>query len=307
MRVVILGTGALGCLFAARLEAHAETWMVGTWAEAIGAVRRNGIRVTDPDGRVWYAQVQATTDPSAVAPADVALVLVKSYQTDRAAAWAARLLTADGIAVSLQNGLDNGPRLAAALGRERAVVGVTYNAATLLGPGDVRHVARLATFVGETPGTGPRLEAFVRLLKEAGLDASATPEIAPLLWSKVLANAAINPLTALWRVPNGETLGTADRRAVLATLVREVAAVALADGIKLPVEDPIAHVESVCRSTAANRSSMLQDVERGRRTEIDSINGAIVAAGRRLGVPAPANELVWRLVRGIAEHPEEPR
>lgn len=304
MRVVILGTGALGCVFAARLAAHAETWMAGTWAEGIAAVRREGIRVTDPDGRTWHAQVDATTDPASVPPADLALVLVKSYQTERAAAWAARILTPDGIAVSLQNGLDNGPRLAAALGKDRAIVGVTYNAATLLGPGDVRHVARLSTSIGGTSRARLRLGAIVHLLDKAGVGASVTPDVAPLLWSKALASAAINPLTALWRVANGEAVATADRRAILATVAREVAAVALAKGITLPVDDPVVHVESICRSTAANRSSMLQDVERGRPIEIDSINRVIVAEGRRLGVPTPANDWVLRLVRGLEKRPE---
>jgi 2-dehydropantoate 2-reductase len=143
------------------------------------------------------------------------------------------------------------------------------------------------------------VNAFVSLLRAAGFDACATTEIEGVLWNKAVVNAAINPLTALWRVPNGDLLACEDRRALLATLAQEAASVAIARGVVIAPQDIAARVEAVCHATAANRSSMLQDIERGRPTEIDSINGVIVAEGRRLGVPTPVNETVWRLVRGL--------
>jgi 2-dehydropantoate 2-reductase len=307
MRIAVLGTGALGCVFAARLAPHAEVWMLGTWAEGIEAAQRWGISVEEPDGAVRCARPRATADPSTVPPADLALVLVKAYQTERAAAWAAQVLRSAGLAVTLQNGLDNGEKLAAAVGRLRTAVGVTYLGATLLGPGRVRHVAAQPTYVGLSPaGTMQRrdatrvpVECFAYLLNDAGLDAHIEANIEGRLWGKAVANAAINPLTALWRVPNGELLATPDHRSLLDALAEEAAAVARARGVSLPFDDPIEYVGSVCRATAANRSSMLQDVDRGRRTEVDSINGVIIAEGRRLGIPTPFNEALWRLVRGI--------
>lgn len=295
MRIVILGTGALGCVFAARLAAVAEVWMLGAWAEGVAAVQRRGIVIHEPDGGLTQAQVMAGSDPAAAAPADCVLVLVKSYQTGRAAAWAARALAADGLAVTLQNGLDNGPILAAAVGAERSAVGVTYVGATLLGPGAARLVACQPTFIGPARGA----DRLAALLNAAGLEAHVTAAITERLWGKVVANAAINPLTALWRVTNGELLASAERRALLAALATEAAAVARGLGYSLPFADPVAHVEQVCRATAANRSSMLQDVTAGRPTEIDSINGVLIAEGARLGVPMPVNEVVWRLMRAM--------
>lgn len=305
MRVAILGSGALGCVYAARLADWAEVWMLGAWAAGIAAVQRDGIRVTDPDGRVWRAQVRATSDPTEVPPVDCALVLVKSYQTGRAARWAGQVLKPGGLAVTLQNGLDNGPTLVEAVGADRAAVGVTYNGATLLGAGEVRHAACQATYIGAGPATAPRVQALVAVLEQAGFEAQAVPDIEGRLWGKAVANAAINPLTALWRVPNGEVGATPVRHALLADLAREAAAVACAGGVTLPFPDPIAYVDDVCRATAANRSSMLQDVERGRATEVDSITGVIVAEGQRLGVPTPVNAPVWRLVRGISASADE--
>ncbi len=299
MRIAILGTGALGCVYAARLAEQAEVWMLGTWAEGVAAVQRAGIAITDPDGHVWRAHVRATADPAEVPAADYVLVLVKSYQTGRATEWAARVLKPDGLAVTLQNGLDNEPVLVAALGVGRVAVGVTYNGATLLGPGQVRHAARQPTHIGAHPAAAERMADLVALLNRAGLEAHITQDVVRLLWGKAVANAAINPLTALWRVPNGEVCATPERRALLADLAREAAAVASAQGVTLPFADPVAYAESVSRCTAANRSSMLQDIERGRPTEIDSITGVIVSEGRRLGVPTPVSQVVWRLVRGM--------
>ena len=295
VRIVILGTGALGCVFAARLAAVAEVWMLGAWAEGIAAVQRRGIAIHEPDGSLTQVQVMAGSDPAAAAPADCALVLVKSYQTGRAAAWAARVLAAAGLAVTLQNGLDNGPILAAAVGAERSAVGVTYVGATLLGPGEARLAACQPTFIGPARGA----DRLAALLNAAGLEAHVTAAITEQLWGKVVANAAINPLTALWHASNGELLASAERRALLAALAAEAAAVARGLGCSLPCDDPAVYVEQVCRATAANRSSMLQDVLAGRPTEIDSINGALIAEGRRLGIPTPYNEAVWRLVRGL--------
>lgn len=299
MRIAVLGTGALGCVFAAKLARCAEVWVLGAWTAAIDAIRRDGIRIHDRDGSVWQARVHATSDPVAVPVCDVALLLVKSYQTARAAAWAAHVLSPDGLAVTFQNGLDNGPKLEAAVGSGRAAFGVNYTGATLIGPGETRHTAQLTNLIGARPTIMAKVATLIDIMIAADLDTRATDAIAGEVWGKAIVNAAINPLTALWRVPNGELLATDERRALLRTLVDEAATVARARGVALPFADPLAHTAEICRASASNHSSMLQDVERGRPTEIDSINGIIAAEGKRLGVPTPLNEMVWRLVRAM--------
>ena len=272
--------------------------MLGTWTEGVSAVRERGVTVHDASGTRRVA-VRATDDPRAVPPCDLALVLVKSYQTERAAAWAVRCLAPGGLAVTLQNGLSNRALLAAAVGPARAAAGVTFEGATVLAPGEIRHAGRGPTIVGDGPVPPPRLHVLAALLRVAGFDAAVVPGIDGLLWGKAVVNAAINPLTALWRVPNGDLLATAERRSLLAALALEAAAVAAALGIQLPYPDPVARVEEVCRATAANRSSMLQDVERARETEVDSINGVVVCEGHRLGIPVARNEMIWELVRAL--------
>ena len=275
--------------------------MLGSWAEGIAAVQRDGIRITERDGSQRQVRVQATTDPADVPPVDAVLLLVKSYQIERAGAWAAQVLRPDGLAVTFQNGLDNGPKLMAAVGAERAAVGVNYTGATLLGPGETRHTAQLTNLIGTWPAVAARVDALCDLLTAVGLSTRTCDAIEGEVWGKGVVNAAINPLTALWRVPNGELLATSERRSLLADLVAEAEAVARARGVILPQADPLAHTEHICRVSAANHSSMLQDIENGRPTEIDSINGVIVSEGRRLGVPVPLNEAVWRLVQGMGD------
>ena len=299
MRIAVIGTGALGCVFAAKLACCAEVWVLGAWTAAIDAIRRDGIRIHQRDGSTWQACVQATSDPAAVPPCDVALILVKSYQSERAAAWAAQVLSPDGLAVTFQNGLDNGPKLEAAVGGERVAIGVNYTGATLIGLGETRHTAQLTNPIGTRPAIAAKIAALIDIMTAADLDTRATDAIEGEMWGKAIANAAINPLTALWRVPNGELLATDERRALLRALVAEAAAVARARGVALSIADPLAHTEKICRASAPNHSSMLQDVERGRPTEIDSINSIITAEGKRLGVPTPLNEMVWRLIRAM--------
>lgn len=299
VRIAVIGTGALACVFAARLVAHAQVVMLGTWPEGVSAIARDGIRVTDPDGRTWAADVPVSTDPAEVKGVEFALVLVKSYQTPRAAGWARQVLSDDGLAFTLQNGLDNHATLANEVGRDRAVAGVTYTAATMMGPGQVRHVAINRTYLGTTAPLAERVRAFAALLNRGGMETEPAEGIEARLWAKAVANAAINPLTALSRVTNGALLDSPDRRTLLAVLAGEAAAVARAAGVALPFDDPVGYVETVCRNTAGNRSSMLQDVEASRRTEIDSINGIIVAEGKSHDVDVRANEIVWRLVRAL--------
>jgi 2-dehydropantoate 2-reductase len=239
--------------------------------------------------------VQATSDPAECAGARLAFVLVKSWQTARAARQLAACLAAEGVALTLQNGLGNFEALADTLGPERVALGVTTMGATLLGPGWVR-----------PGGAGPislgaheRLAPLVALLRQAGFAVETVADPERLLWAKLVINAAINPLTALLRVPNGELLARPQARTLLAATAREAAVVAAALGQDLPYADPVAAAEDVARRTASNRSSMLQDVLRGAPTEIDAICGAIVGAGEARGVAVPVNRTLWLLVRAL--------
>jgi 2-dehydropantoate 2-reductase len=297
--VLIVGTGALATLFAARLAASGQTVnMLGTWELGLQALRQSGARLLEADSQECAYSVNATNHPLDYRGAAIALVLVKSWQTKRAADQLAQCLTEDGLALTLQNGLGNRQTLSEVLGQERVALGVTTIGATLLGPG----LARTGGDGGISIEAHPRLKPAEERLRTAGFNLEIVPRAEALVWSKLVINAAINPLTALLRVPNGELLNRPAARALMQVLAEETAVVAAAQGIRLPFDKPGKAAEQVARKTAANHSSMLQDIRRGAPTEIDAICGAIARMGKAQGVPTPCNWAIWQLVKAAVDY-----
>lgn len=307
MRVVILGLGAMGSLFAGRLTPLVDTVMVGNWPEQLAVLQTHGLTVVQPDGQRQEIKVRATSQWEQVGPADLVLVLVKSWQTERAAGQATRILTEAGLALTLQNGLGNLERLARATGWDRAALGVTSEGATMLGPGLVRHAGHGRTHLATTRATIGRLEVVARLLNQAGFAVELVDNAEGLVWGKVAVNAGINPLTALLQVPNGFLARHKGARKIMVQAAQEAAAVAHAQGIHLPYSDAGAQAMAVAEATASNLSSMAQDAARGASTEIEAICGQIVARGQQLQVPTPTNEVLLNLVRALEAKAREPR
>lgn len=294
--ILIIGTGALGSLFAARLAgAGYPVTMLGTWPEGLDAIRRSGVGLIEANGEEHRYPVYATADPRDCLGTRYALVLVKAWQTERAARQLAQCLAEDGLAVTLQNGLGNRETLIQRLGRERVALGVTTTGANLLEAGRVQAGGEGQTSIERHPALGPLEEALVT----ANFHLQVVEDARSLIWGKLVINSAINPLTALLRVTNGELLERPSARDMMRELASETARVAAAEAIDLPFPDPAAAAEEVARKTAANRSSMLQDILRGAPTEINAICGAIVNIAGQHGLAVPVNWSCWQLVRAI--------
>jgi 2-dehydropantoate 2-reductase len=291
--ILIAGTGALACYFAARLALHAEVTLLGTWPQGLAELRENGVQLTAADGETHSYKVRVANNPADCVGQRCALVLVKSWQTGRAAEQLAACLDEDGVALTLQNGLGNYEILQRVLGETRAALGVTTTGATLLGPGRVREGGEGVVLIAEHPHSAP----LVELLKAAGFAVEIAADMESVLWGKMVVNAAINPLTAILGVPNGALLQRPHAQRLMRAIAAEVAAVAHACGVTLPYSDPAAEVERVARQTGDNCSSMLQDVTRGAPTEIDAINGAVVEAAEAMGLNVPITETLWHLIR----------
>jgi len=302
--ILIVGTGALATLFAARLtQAGYSITMLGTWQEGITALQKNGARIIDTTGNEKQFDVRATNDPRECAGAKYALVLVKAWQTERAAKQLTECLAEDGLAVTLQNGLGNYETLSLSLGLNRVALGSTTTGATLLGAGLVRAGGEGVISIGRNQALGGVLsvskDPIEAALRSAKFNVQIVEDAQSLVWGKLVINAAINPLTALLRVPNGELLKRPSAREMMGTLAREVAMVASAENIQLPFDDPVAMAEDVARKTAANHSSMLQDVLRNAPTEIDAICGAVVKIAKEHNIVTPANWACWQLVQAL--------
>jgi 2-dehydropantoate 2-reductase len=294
--ILLVGTGALATLFAARLSAAGHSiQMLGTWKHGLDALRRSGARILDADGNERAYRVHATDKVQDCTGAKYALVLVKAWQTERAARQLKDCLAVDGLAVTLQNGLGNRETLAQVLGDNRVALGTTTTGATLLGPGLVRVGGEGIISIERPQVIGP-LEAALR---SAGFNVQIVDDAKSLIWGKLVVNAAINPLTALLQVPNGVLLERPAAREVMGALARETAEVAKAERVHLPFSNPVHAAEDVARKTAANHSSMFQDVRRGAPTEIDAICGAVTRSGEKHGIPTPFNQTCWKLVQAV--------
>lgn len=292
----MVGTGALATLFAARLgQAGNMLHMLGTWKPGLDALRENGARVLEDDGEIRSVKVHATDDLHEVAGIKYCIVLVKSWQTERAAQQLKEVLAPEGHVLTLQNGLGNCEILQKSLGVHRVSQGVTTTGATLVKPGLVKLGGEGIVSIEKTDFLAP----FEKTLRDANFNIEIVKDARSLVWGKLVINTAINPLTALLRIPNGELLNRPPLRKIMAALAIETARVAAAECVKLPFVEPVNAVEEVIRKTAKNYSSMLQDVMRGTPTEIDFICGAVTQRGAFHGLSTPYNRACWRLVRSI--------
>lgn len=295
-RVLIVGIGALGCLFAARLSSVGiPVHMLGTWPEGLAALQREGVRVLAPDGSLTAYPVEVSDNPAAAGSFRLALVLVKAWQTESAARRLSACLSDDGLALSLQNGLGNRETLAAVLGGNRSAAGVTTTGASLSAPGIVVPAGEGTVSLESKPD----LNGVSEMLCAAGFSVVHTSDLASLQWGKLVINAAINPLTAALNVPNGVLIQRPAARALLGELALETAGVAYACGVSLPYPDPVKAVENVAALTSSNISSMLADVRRGAKTEVDAINGAVAARAAAQGTAAPLNWSMWQLIQAL--------
>ncbi len=297
--VAIVGAGAVGCLFGAGLrEAGHTVTLVTRRPEAAESLARNGIRLEGPEGSREVSGFAATTDYAAVRDAALVLVLVKASATADAAKALRPHLAPGTVVLTLQNGLGNTEALCAHLPPSQVAAGITGNGAVALGAGHIRLGGVGETVIGELDGScSARMEGFCRLLAGAGFPARVSGNITGAIWTKLMVNVGINPVSALTGLPNGGIVGNPDTFGVAREAVLEAAAVASASGIRLETDDPVEHMRRVGELTARNETSMLQDLRAGRRTEIDAMNGEIVRRGAALGIPVPVNAALAALVR----------
>lgn len=307
MKVIVIGPGALGCLLAAKLSRANEVWLLDHDAERAKFLASSGVFLEE-DGQLLSCSIRATADPKLLGAADLALLCVKSHQIKAALAAAAPALRQVGVLLALANGIGHLEILGELCQGRCWGVGVTAQGATLVGAGRVIHRGEGATKIGclptenfagaRSPSCQRLLLATAEVLTKAGISTSVAADILPALWGKLLVNVGINALTAINNCPNGGLLDSPRLVEMMAAAVREGRTVAVALGIELP-GDPVAVAQGVCRATAANISSMLQDVKNGRRTEIEAINGAVVRMAKVLGVPVPVNEELLHQVREL--------
>jgi len=295
-KTAVVGAGAVGGYFGGMLvRAGAPATFIGRPA-FVEAVQKDGLFL-DTTQFQERIPASASADLSAARDAEIVLFCVKTTDTRTTAKELASLVAPNAILVSMQNGVDNAEQIHAASGLN-ALAAVVYVAASVPAPGTVKHVGRGDLVLGpENPSTRRVAEIFLR----ANVPCRISENIAGELWTKLVWNCALNALSALGKVTYGEIIASPDARQLLEGTVYEVLAVAKAAGIQPPgLEDPkvaFAGAYKIAEQMSATRSSTSQDMMRGKRTEIDSLNGFIARKGRELGVPTPLNHALFTLVK----------
>jgi 2-dehydropantoate 2-reductase len=300
MKVAVMGAGAVGCYYGAMLaRAGHEVVLIGRPAH-VEAVNANGLRL---ETRAFDEQVRmaASIEPGAVQGADLVLFCVKSTDSESAAAQIGPHLAPGALVLTLQNGVDNDERVRAVLPASNEVAAaVVYVATGMAGPGHVKHNGRGELVIAPSR----RSEEVARHLAAAGVPTQISDNVRGSLWAKLILNCAYNALSAITQLPYGvlvQGMGVSD---VIRDVVAECLAVAKAEGVDVP-GDTDAALRGIAQSMPAQYSSTAQDLARGKLSEIDHLNGLVVRRGEALGVPTPANRVLFVLVKLLEGKPQQ--
>ena len=304
MKIAVIGAGAMGSLFGAMLAgADNEIWLYDVWQEHVQTINQEGLRI-EREGKTRTVRLNATTEPDQIGQAELTIIFVKSTQTHAATQTAQQIAGSDGSVMTLQNGMGNADIIAELIEPNRILAGTTAHGATMLGAGRIRHAGIGATTIGSWAATeqGRQLaDRFAGFFTQAGIETEAVDEVRSVVWNKLLINIGINAITALSGIRNGQILDLEITRELSRNAVEEAMAVARARDIAIK-EDAVDIVFKVAEATAVNRSSMGQDVDHKRQTEIAAINGFIVSEAKKLGIDAPVNLALTALIKTLEYH-----
>jgi len=300
MKVAVMGAGAVGCYYGAMLaRAGHEVVLIGRPAH-VEAVNANGLRL---ETRAFDEQVRmaASTEPGAVQGADLVLFCVKSTDSESAAAQIGPHLAPGALVLTLQNGVDNDERVRAVLPASNEVAAaVVYVATGMAGPGHVKHNGRGELVIAPSR----RSEEVARHLAAAGVPTQISDNVRGSLWAKLILNCAYNALSAITQLPYGVLVQGSGVSDVIRDVVAECLAVAKAEGVEVPGETDAA-LRGIAQTMPAQYSSTAQDLARGKLSEIDHLNGLVVRRGEALGVPTPANRVLFVLVKLLEGKPQQ--
>ena len=305
MKIAIIGAGAMGCLFGGKLSVKDnEVWLMDIDEEQIKAINIRGLMIEEKEAinglkkNILYKNLKATSNPKDVGFADLVIIFVKSINTAKAIISNKEIFNESTYILTLQNGLGNVDTIINSAGKSKVIAGTTSHGATMLEKGHIKHAGIGKTIIGELDGkTSKGLEKILQVLKDADIDTEISENIQGVIWDKLLVNIGINAITGICNVKNGAIASNSKLNEIMELAVIEAYEIAKIKGISLNFIDPVKHTLEVSIATAENKSSMLQDVLNSRKTEIEMINGAIVAEGIKYNIDTPVNKMLTNLIQ----------
>jgi 2-dehydropantoate 2-reductase len=297
MKILVMGAGAVGAYFGARMRAAGEDVVLCTRGANLRAIREHGLDITSIRGDLRI-EVPATDTPRDFAPYDLILFCVKAYDTDAAAQAIQGCLQPGGAILTLQNGVENESKLAAIFGRDAVMGGNARVGVEMVAPGKIAHMSTGHIDFGELDGRETdRAKAIAEVFRRAGILGQFSADIMTARWDKLIWNGAFNTVTTLTRRRVGEVLDDPEGLKVVRTLMEEIATVARADGAKISDDRIEAYIAHSQKNLRALKTSTQQDLERGKPLEYETLSGAVVRAARRHGISVPAVETIYALMR----------
>lgn len=302
MKIAIIGPGGIGCLFATLLtEGGHDVCLIDRRPDRATLIAVEGV-VIEKNGDLRRIPLRANAHPTDIGNVELIILCVKAHETAGTARSIMALAGPQTGVLSMQNGLGNMEVISRIVGSKNVFAGVTTQGATVIGLNHIRHAGAGLTMIGSIDHSNSSANKLAKMLTLAGIKSESVSDTPALLWSKLVTNAAICPVSALSGLTNGQIASDEKWRSLLCRAAEEGAKVAAAKGIKLMHADPARAALEVCNNTAGNISSMLQDIRRGRKTEIMMINGAIVRAASEVGIEVPTNEMLCQNVIAMEQH-----
>ena len=295
MKIAIIGTGGVGGYYGGLLAQQGEEVTFLARGAHLQAIRQHGLRIESIHGDVTIAPARATDQLAQIGPVDLALFCVKTYATEQLAAELAPLLASSTVVLSLQNGVDAAERIGKLVGMEHMLAGATWISSAVEAPGVIRQVSQFRRIVlGELDGSlTPRLQAVYQALHKTGITVETSTDIAKVLWTKFIFISAASSLGSLTRLALGDYRAVPETRSLAIQLMREVEAVARAQGVALEPDVVEKSLDFIDQAAPTIKASMQNDIAAGRRTEIEAMIGLIGRKGRAAGIPTPAADMIY--------------
>ena len=302
MKIAIFGSGGVGGYFGGKLAAAGEDVTFVARGAHLAALQSEGLHISSPLGDVQLPKVQATDRPQAVGPADVVLFTVKLYDVEASAATLAPMIGPDTVVITLQNGVDAMDMVAKHVGADHVAGGAAYIVVVIDKPGHLRHTTAQQLVFGERDGRrSDRLVRFEQAGINAGFQAKASTDVEADLWTKFVRLATWSGMTTVTRSPMGVIRDTPATFEMMMAAIQEVIDVGTAKGVKFPPDLMEGTLNLIRNFPANSKSSMLEDIERGRRLELPWLSGAVVRIGKEVGVPTPIHQFITTVLTPFVE------
>jgi 2-dehydropantoate 2-reductase len=307
LKIAIIGAGAMGLLFGSLLSKHNEVALIDIDAAKVDTINKEGIRIKEADGMILSAFPKATISSEGLGPVDLTILFVKSMHSRTALEANRRLIGQNGYVLSLQNGSGHDAVLREFVPEEKIIIGSTQHNSSIIEPGTVHHGGGGNTFIGLLSGETAPIKAIEESFNKCGLETEISNNIQQKVWEKLFLNASASVLTAIFQTNLGFLIENEHAWVLTRQLIKEAVAVANGDGMGFEEEKILTRVHKLLENARAGYTSIFADIRAGRKTEVDAISGAIVAASRRNHTPAPSHEFVVELIHALEDRTEKPK